>query len=149
MTDQPEQTGQTVVVGVDGSDISIEALRWACGLASVTGGTVEAITTWQWPMSLGTAIPFPAEYDPAGDAQRMLDGSVEPLAAVFPAVAIRARAVEGHPGEVLAAASRQADLLVVGSRGHGEIAGVLLGSVSQHCVTHGCCSVLVYRHRQP
>ncbi|MGO8873013.1 MAG: universal stress protein [Acidimicrobiales bacterium] len=147
MAEQGDGPARAIVVGIDGSDASIEALRWACGLAVATGGTVEAVTSWQWPMSLGTAIPFPSEYDPGGDAQRMVDDIVGPMGGAFPTVPVRARAVEGHPAEVLVAASAHGDLLVVGSRGHGEVAGMLLGSVSQHCVTHAHSSVLVYRRR--
>ena len=75
----------------------------------------------------------------------MVDDLVGPVAARFPSVAFRTRSVEGHPGEVLVEASRHAELLVVGSRGHGVLSGVVLGSVSQHCTVHAASPVLVHR----
>jgi nucleotide-binding universal stress UspA family protein len=138
---------QTIVVGVDGSDSSIAALRWAIELAALANSDIEAITAWYWPVSLGTAIPIPSGYDPAGDALAMLDRIVGPLKAEYPSVVIRARAIEGHPAGVLIEASQYADLLVVGSRGHGEVAGLLLGSVSQYTVTHAASTVAVHRAR--
>src|SRR5664280_1107719 len=139
----------TIVAGVDGSDSSIDALRWAFAEAERTGADLEAITAWQWPLTLGAVAPFAPEYDPAGDAQRMLDDIVAAVAGEFPTVTVRTRSVEGHPSEVLVEASRHAALLVVGSRGHGAFAGAVLGSVSQHCVAHAASPVLVHRqHRQ-
>ena len=139
----------TIIVGVDGSDSSIAALRWACDLASSTEGTIDAVAVWHLPMSLGAPIPIPADYDPAGDAQNMLDQIVEPLVAAYPSVTIRAAVVEGHATEALVEASLHGDLLVVGNRGHGELTGLLLGSVSQHCAAHAACPVVVYRQRPP
>jgi nucleotide-binding universal stress UspA family protein len=139
----------TIVVGVDGSDSSIGALGWACELATHIGSSVEAVTVWHWPMSLGAAIPIPSEYDPVGDAQAMLDRIVGPLVATYPSVVIRDRVVEGRPAQVLVEASEHADLLVVGSRGRGEVAGLLLGSVSQHCAAHAASTVVVHRDPAP
>jgi nucleotide-binding universal stress UspA family protein len=137
----------TIVVGVDGSDSSVAALGWACDLAARIGSSVEAVTTWHWPMSLGPAIPFADDFDPAGDAETVLAGIVGPEADRFPSLTIRARTVEGHAAEVLVEASRHADLLVVGSRGHGAFSGMLIGSVSQHCAAHAGSPVVVYRDR--
>jgi nucleotide-binding universal stress UspA family protein len=64
---------------------------------------------------------------------------------IEPPVTVRATVAEGHPADVLVRAARGADLLVVGSRGHGGFAGSLLGSVSQYCVHHAACPVLVVR----
>ena len=85
-----------IIVGVDGSDSSIAALRWACDLASSTEATIEALAVWHLPMSLGAPIPIPADYDPAGDAKNMLDGIVQTLVAAYTSVTIRAAVVEGH-----------------------------------------------------
>ncbi len=138
----------TTVVGVDGSDTSIAALRWACDEASSTGARIEALIAWQWPVGFGTAVPASA-YDPGGDARTLLEEIVSDLAGEFPSVKLAVRAVEGHPGEVLVEASRHADLVVVGCRGHGELTGMLLGSVSQHCATHAASPVLVFRPADP
>jgi nucleotide-binding universal stress UspA family protein len=143
--DSDDGPARTIVVGVDGSDGSVGALSWACDRAPDAGASVEAITTWGWPMSLGPAVPVPTGYDPAGDAQAMLDSIVQAEADRHPSLTIRTRVVEGHPAETLVEASRRADLLVVGSRGHGGFAGLLLGSVSQHCAAHAQSPVLIWR----
>ena len=141
-------TIDTILVGVDGSDTSVDALDWACQLASVTGGSVEALITWQWPVPLGPSGPLPDEYDPAGDARTLLEGIARTLADDHPTVPVRVRIVEGHPAEALIEGSRRVDLLVVGSRGHGAFAGMLLGSVSQHCASHAHSPVVIYRRDQ-
>jgi nucleotide-binding universal stress UspA family protein len=135
-----------IVVGVDGSDSSVRALSWAARQAELTGSSLEVITTWEWPTDYGWALPFPSGWDPSADAQKVLDQTVEPMQQAHPTVAIRATVVEGHPAPVLINASTGAALLVVGSRGHGEFAGMLVGSVSEHCVTHAHCPVLVMRN---
>ena len=145
MPDSDDGPARTIAVGVDGSDASVGALSWACDLAARTGASVEAITTWQWPMSLGPAIPIPTDYDPAGDARTMVEAIVRPEADRHPSLAIRLRVLEGHPAEALVEASRHTDLLVVGSRGHGAFSGMLLGSVSQHCASHAASPVLIWR----
>jgi nucleotide-binding universal stress UspA family protein len=75
----------------------------------------------------------------------MLEDVLEPVRQKHPGVAIESRVTEGHPAAVLVDASRGADLVVVGSRGHGEFAGMLLGSVSEHCVSNAHCPVVVLR----
>lgn len=142
------QQRQTIIVGVDGSDSSTAALRWACEQAHRTASTVDAIGAWEWPMSFGAAIPIPTGYDPAADAQSMLATVIEPLAAEFPSVTIRSVVVEGHAAEVLVEASRHADLLVVGNRGHGEFSGLFIGSVSHHCASYAHSPVLIYRAKE-
>ncbi len=134
-----------IVVGLDGSPSSAAALDWAVGQAALTGSVVEAITTWEWPTNYGWAFPFPSGYDPAEDARRMAEAMLEKVAADHPEVTIDLTVEEGHPAPVLVNASKGASLLVVGSRGHGEFAGMLIGSVSEHCVTNAHCPVLVLR----
>jgi nucleotide-binding universal stress UspA family protein len=136
-----------IVAGVDGSDESIRALRWAAHQAALSGSALEAIMTWEWPTSYGWAVPFPADYSPAADAERLLEATIAELRDAQPTLDLRTSVVEGHPAPVLVEASRTADLLVVGSRGHGEFAGMLLGSVSEHCVTNAKCPVVVVRER--
>jgi nucleotide-binding universal stress UspA family protein len=136
-------------VGIDGSPTSVAALQWAVRQAELTGTSLEAVTTWEWPTNYGWAFPFPTEYDPAEDARRMLTRIVEPIRSGHPDVPVDVTVVEGHPAPVLVEASRGADLLVVGSRGHGEFAGMLLGSVSEHCATNAHCPVLILRAPDP
>jgi len=131
-----------VLVGVDGSESSIQALEWA---ADLSGATLRAVTTWEWPTSYGWAFAFPSGYDPNSDAMRVLDGALGPVRTAHPGVQIDEAVVEGHPAQVLVRESPDADLLVVGSRGHGEFTGMLIGSVSEHCVSNAHCPVVVVR----
>ena len=79
------------------------------------------------------------------DAHKMLTDALAPLRAAHAEITVQSTVVEGHPAPVLVAASKGADLLVVGSRGHGEFAGMLIGSVSEHCATNAHCPLLVLR----
>ncbi|MGO9029742.1 MAG: universal stress protein [Acidimicrobiales bacterium] len=146
-TDDRPRSDHRVVVGIDGSPSSLEALAQATDQALRRGAVLEAVTTWEWPASYGWALQLPEGFDPAADAATMLDGALEPVRRDHPELEIRTLVVEGTPASVLVKASNGADLLVVGSRGHGEFAGMLLGSVSQHCMTNAHCSVLVVRDR--
>jgi nucleotide-binding universal stress UspA family protein len=137
-----------IIVGIDGSPSSAATLEWAARQAELTGSTLEAITTWEWPINYGWAFPFPSGYDPADDADTMLTSILKTVKANHPNLPVQTTIVEGHPAPVLVAASRRADLLVVGSRGHGEFAGMLIGSVSEHCVTNAHCPVLVLREER-
>ena len=137
-----------IVVGIDGSDSSIRALEWAANQAESTGSQLEVITTWEWPTTYGWAPPFSADYAPGTDARRTLDEAVEKVRSTHPDVDMRSTVIEGHPAPALIEASRGADLLVLGSRGHGEFVGMLLGSVSEHCVTHARCPVVVLRDQK-
>jgi len=145
------RNGQTerVVVGVDGSPSSLAALEWAADYAARAGGTLEMVSAWDWPHSYGWAVPLPEGYDPSVDAQGLLDRSQALVRERHPDLEASGVVAQGHPALVLVKASEHADLLVVGSRGHGEFAGMLLGSVSEHCVTNAHCPVLVYRREAP
>jgi nucleotide-binding universal stress UspA family protein len=134
-----------IVVGVDGSSASMAALDWAAHQAELTGSVLEVVTAWEWPMTYGATIVVPPDYDAAVEAKRQLDGAVAVAHAAHPNVEIKTVVAKGHPAPTLVEASRGADLLVVGSRGHGEFIGMLLGSVSEHCVTNAECPVLVLR----
>jgi len=140
---------QRVVVGVDGSPASLQALQWALDYASATNSHVDVVVAWEWPTSLAWSAPFPSDFDPDMSAQQMLDHLLEHQRAEHPDLAIDGRAVQGDPATVLESASNGAALLVVAQRGHGELVGLLLGSVSEHCVTHAHCPVLVYRDVPP
>lgn len=134
-----------IVVGVDGSDSSTEALEWALGEAELTEAVVVAITSWTWPNSFGWGVPLPADISMAKDADTILHDVLDPAQERHPSVTISTEVVNGHPAPTLVDASRTADLLVVGSRGHGELVGALLGSVAEHCVSHAGCPVLIMR----
>ncbi|GAA5156354.1 hypothetical protein GCM10023321_31960 [Pseudonocardia eucalypti] len=137
--------GSFVVVGVDGSDASLDALRWAARQAELTGAALHAVTVWQWPTTYGYA-PGYSDVDFAALAEETLTQAVEQTFGTTPGVVVVRRVLEGHPASALTEAARGADLLVVGSRGHGGFAGMLLGSVGQHCVQHAPCPVVITRH---
>jgi nucleotide-binding universal stress UspA family protein len=103
------------------------------------------VITWELPTSFGWVPPYPADFNPAADAQQAAEDEVASALSGCPDVSVQTTVVEGHPAPTLVEASRGVDLLVLGSRGHGEFAGMLLGSVTQHCVTNAHCPVLVYR----
>jgi nucleotide-binding universal stress UspA family protein len=145
VTTSEDPSPHPIVVGIDGSEPSLHAVRWAARQAELTGFPLEVIMTWEWPASYGWPLPLPAEYDPASDAKKLVDDAMAAIRESHPGLDIRIRVLEGHPAPTLVEASRGADLLVVGSRGHGEFAGMLLGSVSEHCVTNAHCPVVVFR----
>jgi nucleotide-binding universal stress UspA family protein len=138
--------GKRIVVGVDGSPSSMKALRWAIGQAKLTGAEVEAVTAWSYPSGYGWA-PFSegGAVDFEGDAGKILVEALAQVSGIAPDVVVEPLVVQGHAADVLVRAAEGADLLVVGSRGHGGFAGMLLGSVSQHCVQHATCPVLILR----
>nr|WP_083212255.1 universal stress protein [Mycobacterium malmoense] len=133
-----------IAVGIDGSEASKDALRWAANQAQLTSGEVHAVIAWQTPSSYGYYVDY-FDADAAADARKTLQEVVSSTLGESPSVPVTSRVVKGQPAEVLIEASRSADLLVVGSRGRGAFTGMLLGSVSQHCVQHAACPVLVVR----
>lgn len=139
------QEAPLIIVGIDGSPSSLAALDWAARQGALAREPLLAIMTWEWPHDLGFAPPLPHDYDPVADARHVLDEAVEAARAAHPEVEIRSSVAEGRAAPALVEASRGASLLVVGSRGHGGFAGMLLGSVSQHCVTNAHCPVVVVR----
>jgi nucleotide-binding universal stress UspA family protein len=133
-----------LVVGVDGSPSARSALRWAAAQAKATGGRIHAIMAWEYPALYGWEPTHPHQ-DFAATAGRVLSQSVHDALGSDLEVPVEESVIPGHPAQVLIDASQHAALLVVGSRGHGTFAGTLLGSVSQHCVQHAACPVVVIR----
>ncbi len=148
MTENRAARSHRIVVGVDGSEESLAALDWAAGMAEATSSTVEVIAAWEWPTRYGVALVLPSNYDPVTDAEVMVSRAVKVVQEDHPAVAFAPVVVEGHPAQVLVEASRGADLLAVGSRGHGAFTGMLIGSVSEHCAANAHCPVLIIRHQR-
>ena len=132
-----------IVVGVDGSPASLRALEWAVRQASLTGAVVEAVTAWQFPLTYG-GFQVDAGADWPANARAVQDTAVKE-ALGDEATALVRRVAEGHSVRVLLDAAAGAELLVVGSRGHGGFTGMLLGSVSEHVVAHAPCAVVVVR----
>ncbi|TVS87014.1 universal stress protein [Mycobacterium helveticum] len=136
-----------MVVGVDGSPGSEGALRWAAKQAQLTGAELHAITSWQTPSAYGYYVDY-SDADAAAEAQKTLEQVISKSLGTPPSVPVVTSVVKGQPAEVLVEASRSAELLVVGSRGRGTFTAMLLGSVSQHCVQHAACTVVVVRPPQ-
>ena len=145
MTARGHADAARIVVGVDGSRSSLDALAWAAHQSELTGDRLDVVAAWQWPQSYGWAVPTPDDYDPETALQREIEPGVDAVRAEYPAVEVEIRVINGHPAPVLVEASKGADLLVVGSRGHGEFVGMLIGSVSEYCAAHALCPVLVHR----
>jgi nucleotide-binding universal stress UspA family protein len=133
-----------IVVGVDGFESSKAALRWAIRQAKLTGAVVEAITAWHVPAGTGW-VPTADMPDYQEDAFSVLAEAVDEMCTLDPDVQVCPRVVEGRAGPVLVDAADGADLLVVGSVGHGGLAGALLGSVGQYCAHSAACPVVIMR----
>ncbi|GIF18840.1 nucleotide-binding universal stress UspA family protein [Actinoplanes tereljensis] len=148
MTAQTDLENRYIVVGVDSSQGSRAALGWALTQARLTGAAVEAVAAWQQPAtyeySYG-ALPFPSPGDGiAAITEKILAETVaEVVGTAAQPVDVRIKVAHGPAAQVLLEAAAGAELLVVGSRGHGAFAGMLLGSVSQHCTQHAPCPVIV------
>ena len=142
-----ENESRPVVVGVDGSPASLAALRWAVQDARRRGCPVDVVTAWH-PDYSGMIGPVPAEVLMAlsplamrDAAQKVLDSAVRGIEGVE----VRQVLVEGDARAALTTAAQDAELLVVGNRGHSTFVEVLIGSVSAYCVHHAACPVVVVR----
>jgi len=138
---------QRIVVGVDGSKPSIEALRWASRLAG-SGTDIIAVMAWELPSAYGIA-GLPTDWNPEADASKILTEALTEAFGDTKPADLRWTVERGHPAKVLLDASKDAEILVVGSRGHGGFVGLLLGSVSAYCAEHARCPVLVARGAPP
>jgi nucleotide-binding universal stress UspA family protein len=144
MTAQAGNGQHRIVVGVDGSVPSKAALVWAISQARLTGAVVEAVIAWEFPMMVG--YPMLASDVDWGDlAIKVVGDAVADVADGAEPVKVTNKVVQGNAAQVLLDESAGADLLVVGSRGHGGFVEALLGSTGQHCVQHANCPVVVIR----
>ncbi|TFV63954.1 universal stress protein [Geodermatophilus sp. DF01-2] len=138
-----------VVVGDDGSAASRDAVLWAAEDAARRGAPLHVVRCWQM-----TTAPQPGSWKvgyipPLEDWEqaviRELDAAWASLRDRVPE--LRLHAVHGRPGRVLVEASRDADLVVVGSRGHGRLADLVLGSVATDVAREAQCPVVIVRPR--
>ncbi len=142
--------GARVVVGVDGSEASKRALAWALEEARLRHASLQVVHAWQFPYEMAAAsFAVPA---PAGEmelwAKDVLDQALTDVEADETVSVVR-RAEYGPAASVLMDAARHAELLVVGTRGHGRATGLFLGSVSQYLAVHAPCPVLVVHGPRP
>lgn len=131
-----------IIVGVDGSPSSIAALRRAAEIGAALGIPLRAITTWEYPAMFDTYYPID-DWSPEGDAEKVLADSVAEAFPASPPSRFTQSVMQGPAARVLIEQSERASMLVLGSRGHGGFAGLLLGSVSTACAAHAHCPVLV------
>lgn len=146
-TEETSARGSHVVVGVDGSQPSKHALRWAQFIAHACGCTLDLVAAWLPYTSYGWmgagSEPMPVGWHPAQDAEEALTAIVDEVFDDQRPAGLQLIVREGHAAPVLLEASTGSRMLVVGSRGHGGFAGLLLGSVSAACAEHATCPVLV------
>jgi nucleotide-binding universal stress UspA family protein len=133
-----------IIVGIDGSEGSRRALRWAVEEASRSGGVLEAVTVWQSPFAFGGTFGMHVDEENIEEAARKrLETTVAEVAGDHPPVRIEQVVAEGDPAWVLCHRAAGADLLVVGSVGHGPFENVALGSVSTRCGQCSPCPVVI------
>ena len=138
-----------VVVGVDGSKESLEALDYACAEGERRDAEVAAVTTWTLPSypidpPFGS-FPWGQSVDLTEKSRELLAKAVADVTAAHPDVKISQHVSAGNAAATLIEFSKEADLVVVGAKGHGGFTGMLIGSVSQHVLAHSACTVVVVR----
>jgi nucleotide-binding universal stress UspA family protein len=141
-------TWKTIVVGVDGSPSSHKALTWAVAEAADHGSDLIVINVWEHTLLPPAGSVSVSEKYVPDTSQRTADDLLKEIKEVLgedPPVLVQPRVKQGNPAKVLIEESADADLLVVGTRGHGGFAGLLLGSVSQHVAAYAKCAVTVVR----
>jgi nucleotide-binding universal stress UspA family protein len=133
-----------IVVGIDGSPTSERALRWAADEAVLADAVLDVVHAWmpEYPLTAHDVFEDEARFENAAH-RRLLEAVAQLRSEVHDPLDIRERLELEHPATALLTAAKGADLLVVGTRGRGGFAGLLLGSVSQRCLTHAPCPVAV------
>ena len=134
-----------ILVGVDASDASRDALRWAAQYASLVGNRLEVVHAWSIRQEHVWVPEVPPPPTPIDVASKRLAEMVDEVIGADSLLSATVEVVEGNARHVLVERSRHAELLVVGSRGHGGFDGLTLGSVSGHCAEHAHCSVMIVR----
>jgi len=134
-----------ILVGVDGSRSSIDALRYAARIASAFDAPLEVVTSWYYPPYMDYTVV--TEWSPEEEAQLILQQAVEDAFGSAPPEGMKRTLYPGPPARTLIKLSETAGMLVLGSRGHGGFAGLLLGSVSAACAEHAHCPVLIVHGR--
>ncbi|MBO4208766.1 universal stress protein, partial [Micromonospora echinofusca] len=136
-----------VVAGVDGSPASLVAAEHAAQAATLRSRPLHLVHGYLHPLGYGIPInPYDVGLPaPNEEAQKMLEQAAAELRERWPGLTVEVRQVAGGPGATLVEESKRAELVVVGSRGLGGFAGLLLGSVSTQVASHGHCPVLVVR----
>lgn len=140
------QNTQPIIVGVDGSEASLEALREARTMAEALGCPLTAVAAWELPRT-AAQYPYPVEQEFEDSARRRLEHALQTVFGDDRPEGLQTVVRGGTPARVLRDLSEGARMVVVGSRGHGGFAGLLLGSVSSAVAAHATCPVLVTRRQ--
>lgn len=142
----------TIVVGVDGSEASRRALRWAVHEAKLRGVGLHVVHTWPTPYvvagpnpRMGSKYTIDVAKEEQQIAKELLERELDATGAYAAGIHIEREVVEGAPAETLLAAAKGAELLVLGSSRHGTLAGVVLGAVGQKCIQHAPCPLVIVR----
>ncbi|MBU6201336.1 MAG: universal stress protein [Acidobacteria bacterium] len=138
-----------IVVGTDGSSAAMAAVAWAAGEAAVHGASLEVVHSWSIPAIADPVSMMPIQLPldvMEREAHTVCDAAVAAAGAAG-AVSVTGTVHRGSAAEHLVAASKSADLVVVGSRGRGGFVGLLLGSVAQQVASHAACPVVVVPSR--
>jgi nucleotide-binding universal stress UspA family protein len=153
MTESDLPRKRRIVVGVDASEGATAALRWAVAEARLRKSRLRAVYAWtlSYPRGEGysylvgalDAVPYSGMSDQHQAAEELLERATAQVRREADGVEIEHHVIEGPAAEVLVGAAAEADLLVVGSRGHGGFVGLLLGSVSQQCAHRASCPVVI------
>lgn len=140
-----------IVVGVDGSEGSKQALRWAVRIAEATGAGIDVVAAWELTSVYGWSAlaAIPALYSPEPDIEKSVNETVDEVFGPQRPAGMRVKVLEGAAARTLLTVSEDALMLVVGSRGLGGFAGMLLGSVSAKVAEHASCPVLVVHGTEP
>jgi nucleotide-binding universal stress UspA family protein len=144
-----------IVVGIDGSEASHEALRWALEEARLRSASLVAVYAWSFVPAQPIGDPgmlampagdLPAQLEAERDAaEGLLQAAVADALGSASEPSVERKLVEGEAGDVLVQESASAELVVVGSHGRSGIRAALLGSVSRHVATHAACPVVVVK----
>ena len=142
----------TIVVGYDGSPGAMIALRWALAAARRQHVGVRLVRVVEWPVRVGPATPTPSSWPVTQahrDAQDALDRALATVGSTDLEVPVAASVLEGPPAAVLGEVSAHARMLVLGDRGRGGFAGLLLGSVAVAAAAHATAPLVVVRGEDP
>ncbi len=143
---------ERIVVGIDGSETALAGLHWAIQEAKLRGATIDAINAWSYPYVVvpGAIVPEHPFADQPKDVAAELEQAMTTVEAEATAAGVEINPIltEGVPAAVLCEAAEGADLIVVGSQGHGALRSLVLGSVSRDVLHHAPCPVVVIPHRK-
>jgi len=137
---------KTIVVGVDGSPGSRKALTWAAAEAGHHGADLVVLNVWEHTLLPPAGSVSVSERYVPDPSQRTAEDLLQVIKEELgedPPVLVKPHVKQGTPAKVLIEESENADLLVVGNRGHGGFVGLVLGSVSQHVAAYAKCAVTV------